>query len=234
MVEGIPDAKEEYRRIPWIWRVAIAAGKRNQGPEIVRILECSLPAPGTRLDDWRAVVIGGGIINGITQAGDWPGARVDALIQGNDPLEARWRRAIDLASVMADDSSVPTGTRYDALRMLGVQPWERRGAQLFRYLLKGTHAELQMGAISGLGDVPSPCSAQALLSGIGHYHESNRNLALDSLLRDDLRALTLLDAVAQGRVTPAQLGDRRVKILREHPTEAVRQRAGVVLGNPAG
>ncbi|MGE3819191.1 MAG: hypothetical protein AB7I30_07120 [Isosphaeraceae bacterium] len=233
LVEGMrPGTPEEYRRIPWIWRVAIAVGKRNEGPEIVRLLERSLPVAGGRLDDWRAVVLGGGIVNGITQAGDWPGARIDGLLQGHPDLEARWRRAIDLASVMADDPMVPDGTRYDALRMLGTQPWERRGAQLFRYLLKGTPAELQMGAVSGLGDVPSPCAAQALLSGIGHYDETNRNLALDALLRDESRAQSLLDAVADGRVTRAALGSRRVKALTEHPSEAIRRRAVELLGEP--
>src|SRR5262245_27190043 len=29
---------EEYRRIPWIWRVAIAAGKRNEADELRRLL----------------------------------------------------------------------------------------------------------------------------------------------------------------------------------------------------
>lgn len=227
-----PGTPEEYRRIPWIWRVAIAAGKRNHGPEVLKLLERSVPAPGARLDDWRAVVIGGGIINGITQAGDWPGARIVGLIHGHPDLEARWRRSIDLASVMADDPKVPSGTRYDALRMLGAQPWERRGAHLFRYLLKGTHPELQMGAISALGDIPSPCVSQALLSGIGHYNEPNRNLALDALLRDESRALALLEAVAEGRVSPEALGARRVKALREHSSEAVRAKASEIPGKP--
>src|SRR5262249_36335652 len=63
------DAKEEYRRIPWIWRVALTAGKRNDTKEIRAILEAALPREGEPLRDWRAVVLGGGIINGISQKG---------------------------------------------------------------------------------------------------------------------------------------------------------------------
>src|SRR5688572_23757495 len=37
------DRTEEYRRIPWIWRAAIAAGKRNRPDEIKNILTISLP-----------------------------------------------------------------------------------------------------------------------------------------------------------------------------------------------
>ena len=40
--------------------------------------------------------------------------------------------------------------------MLGVEPWEKRGEQLARYLKPGTHEELQMGAVSGLADVDAP------------------------------------------------------------------------------
>src|SRR5262245_48259089 len=38
-----PGTKEEYRRIPWIWRVAIAAGKRNEAGEVLGIMERALP-----------------------------------------------------------------------------------------------------------------------------------------------------------------------------------------------
>ena len=65
---------------------------------------------------------------------------------------------------MADDDKVPSGTRYDALRVLGVEPWEKRGAQLVRYL-GNKNAELQMGAVSGLGDVHSPEAAKAFSQG---------------------------------------------------------------------
>src|SRR6266704_418316 len=44
-----PGTKEEYRRIPWIWRVAIAAGKRNDREELFKLLEVSLPKNGEPL-----------------------------------------------------------------------------------------------------------------------------------------------------------------------------------------
>ena len=212
MTAGLaPGSPEEARRIPWIWRVAIAAARRDEGPEVLRILDVALPAPGAPLDDWRAVVVGGGIINGLTLAGRWPAERIEGLLKGHAGLEARWRRAIDLAAGKADDEAVTTGTRYDALRMLGVEPWDRCGAHLFRYLLKGVHPELQQGAISALGDVRSPAVGQALLSGLAHYSAQNRAFLLDALLRDEGRAAALLDAVAAGRLTPDDLGKARVE-----------------------
>ncbi|HUG91421.1 MAG TPA: Rid family hydrolase [Planctomycetaceae bacterium] len=220
-----PGTPEEYRRIPWIWRVTVAAGRRNRGHEVRRILELSLPRPDEPLRDWQSVVIGGGIVNGISQAGDWPRTRVGELLKDSPALRERWERAIELASAMADDEDVPMGTRYDALRMLGVDTWERRGEQLTRYLKPGVHDELQMGAVSGLADVREPQAVAALLSGIGHYSERNRGLALDGLLRDAARIEALLDAVERGAVRPSDLGEERIRVLRNVEDEPLRARA---------
>src|SRR4051812_35465088 len=64
MTRNLPvaDAAEEYKRIPWIWRVAINAGKRNDSIELTSLLRVSVPKKGEPLRDWQAVVLGGGII----------------------------------------------------------------------------------------------------------------------------------------------------------------------------
>lgn len=232
MARGLPaNEAEEYRRIPWIWRVAIAAGKRNDAAELRRILDVSLPTPTGRLDDWRAVVVGGGLINGITQAGAWPGERLEQVVDSDPALAARYHRALELAATMADNDAVRTGTRYDALRMLGVEPWDRRGAQLIRYLGKGVHPELQMGAVSALGDVRTPGAnvAEALISVLDHTNKTNKQLALDALLRDETRIGVLLDAVAAGKLSRSDLGDPHTQRLLEHSNASVKARAREIL-----
>jgi hypothetical protein len=230
MVRDLPrDANEEYRRIPWIWRVAIASGKRNQLEEIRAVLAVSVPMSGGKLRDWQAVVIGGGIINGISLAGDWPKPRIEAAIRVDGVLVAQWQKAVEYAATMADDDQIPTGTRYDALRMVALGPWDLRGAQLKKYLAQGVHDELQMGAVSGTADVQHPEATNALLSGIGHYSEQNRTLALDGLLRTPDRCLALLDAVASGQVQRSCLGAEREHKLLEHVQPEVRAKAKGVL-----
>jgi putative heme-binding domain-containing protein len=226
LVDGMPaDAKEEYRRIPWVWRVAVAAGKRNDTGELVRLLDASLPQPGAPLRDWQAVVVGGGIINGVSLQGVWPRPRILDVMSADLQLAARWRQALDQAAAMADDPKVPTGTRYDALRMIALDTWDRRGGQLAKYLAKGTHPELQMGAISGLSDLDALPVAAKLLAGMDHYNANNRALALDALLRSEARTTALLDAIEQGRLNPAVLGDTHRKALRALPNAALRARA---------
>lgn len=222
---------DEYRRIPWIWRVTIAAGKRNDTDEVLRILELSLPKANEPLRDWQAVVIGGGIINGISLVGVWPRERIEEILKGKADLLSRWQRALDLASAMTDDEKVKTGTRYDALRMIAMDSWEKRGAQLVKYLAKGVNAELQQGAISGLSDMKSPHVAPALISGLAHYSKSNREFALDALVRDEARIGTLLDELAAGRVTKAELGEPRLKKLSQVGDAKIRARVKQLVAN---
>jgi hypothetical protein len=140
-------------------------------------------------------------------------------------LKARWDRVPDLAAAMADDEKVKTGTRYDALRILGVESWKKRGAHLTKYLARGTHNEVQQGAIGALNDVQAKEVAPALISGLPNFSDRNRNAALNALLRDDARMGALLDAVAAGRVSAADLGEARAQKLKAATDKKVRARA---------
>jgi hypothetical protein len=226
---GDDEKKEEYRRIPWIWRVAIAAGKRNEEQELREILDISMPQGGRPLRDWQAVVIGGGIINGVSQADVWPKPRIEDVLKVEGPLVARWQRSLELAAAMADDEAVATGTRYDALRMIAMSSWDLRGRQLEKYLAAGVHDELQMGAVSGMADMQSPHATEALVTALPHLSSRNRNLALDALLRSDDRCLALLDALEKQRIALDLLDLAHRKRLLEHPTPSIRQRAADVL-----
>lgn len=229
LARDLAPGESEYERIPWIWRVAIATGRRNDPIHLRKVLNVSLPEAGEPLRDWQAVVVGGGLINGLSERGLPPGARLLESMGEDQGLRQRWERALDLASAMADDAKVPTGTRYDALRMLGVEPWSKRGAQLVRYLPAGTHEELQMGAVSGLADVEAAEAAAALLNALPGLAEPNRKLALDALIRRELHALALLEALAAGRIKPDELGPKRVNRLLQHEAVTVRQRSAGLL-----
>jgi putative membrane-bound dehydrogenase-like protein len=230
MAADLPPGKEEYRRIPWIWRVAVAAGKRNKAEELRAILDVSLPKAGEKLRDWQAVVIGGGIINGVSQLNVWPAPRVREVIGRDAALAARWAAALDASVKMADDPKVPTGTRYDALRMIPLLGWQKSGEQLAKYLAKGTNAELQMGAVSGCVDVDAAAATAALVAALPHLAGQNRKLALQGLLRTDSRTEALLDAVEAGKVARDALDAAAVRSLRESKSETVRTRAAKLFG----
>ena len=205
MVKGLgDDSVEEYRRIPWIWRVSIAAGKRNDAAQLKSVLNTSLPTEGAPLRDWQAVVIGGGVINGITQAGGWPKVRVEQIIADDDGLKRRWNWALEKSVGLANDAKVNHGTRYDALRIIPMLGWERSAPQLRNYLGKETHAELQMGAVSGCGDIDDPRAAAVLIEYLPGLDARNVPIAVAALKRNAERKQLLDDAVAAGQV-PAEL-----------------------------
>lgn len=229
------DESEQYRRIPWIWRVAIAAGKRNDADEMRRILDVSLPGdePGAKLQDWQAVVIGGGLINGLSMIGPMPGSRFAEVVDDHPELKARWQRSIELASKMADDEKVRTGTRYDALRMLGVAPWEAHGEQLVRYLAAGIDPELHQGAVCALADVPSPEVVPALVECLGRLTPGNKAFASAALVRDADRREAVVDALEAGRLKADDLGDDARAALVDPAKTKSAERAKRVLA-PAG
>lgn len=224
------DAREEYRRIPWIWRVAVAAGRKNETEVLKQVLAVSLPPLGQPLRDWQAVVIGGGVINGISQQNVWPKERLEELIGKDADLQKRWRQTIEQSYRMSDNEKTPTGTRYDALRVIPLDGWEKCGETLQKYLEKGVHQELQMGAISGSSDIRSPAAGELLLRGIGHYSAGNRKLAIDALTRTEDRIRLLVAALEQRTIQTDEISDSQLATLRKVPDAALRERIQKVFG----
>jgi hypothetical protein len=185
--------------------VSVAAGRRNEAAPLRALLDVSLPKEGDQLRDWQAVVIGGGIINGISQSGPWPGPRIDELLASDQPLRERWQAALTAAAAMADDPKIKTGTRYDALRMIALDAQKPRLLQLAGYLTKDTDAELQMGAVSGLADVNDPKAARLLAAALVDLTPANRTLAIDGLLRSDERITVLRGLLDSGKLAPDSL-----------------------------
>lgn len=224
-----PGSKEEYRRIPWIWRVARAVGKGGDETQIRSVLAASLPKENQRLEHWQSVVIGGGLINGIGLVGEWPDKQLSAIIGKDAQLLAGWKRSLELSVKMADDESVPTGTRYDALRMVAMIPTLEARQQLERYLVKGTNPELQMGAVSGLSDLDEDGIAALMIDASAYLPEVNLKLALRALTRDERRAMELLDAIQQSKLPHVARQQLDTSALLQHSSERVRTRAGEVL-----
>lgn len=212
LLDGLAVGKpEEYERISSIWEQAIAAGKRDSASELRRVIDLALPLEDQPLEDWQAVVIGGGVVNGLSQVGKWPDQRLAEIMEGFPSLQRKWERTLELAAGMANDEETPTGTRYDALRILGAGSWSACGPALMEFLNEGTHAELQMGAVSGLNDFNSNEVAPLLVKALSYLDGHNRQLAVEALLRTPDRAEVLLSARRQEVVSSDSLTDEQWK-----------------------
>ncbi len=227
--ELTPGTAEEYRRIPWIWRIALGAGT-GKDPVIMRaVLEEALPEPNQPLHAWRAAVVGGGIIHGLSQQDLWPLERMQELLLDQKALELRWQMAVAEAAKVIEDEKEPIGARHDAMRMLGLGPWHRYGPQLARYLQMGVHPDLQMGAIGAVADMDHAGAVAALMKGLPHFSEKNRQLAIHGLLRGEVRQKTLIEGLEQGSVRPAWLTLEQREKLMQVADSSWRDRAAIAL-----
>lgn len=186
MTTDLPkDPDEEYRRIPWIWRIAINATKQGNTDQQRQLLLLSLPTQEKPLAHWQAVVLGGGLINGLSQRGENPAEQIQKLLKASaesSENQQRFARAVELAVKMADDQSVPNGTRYDAIRILGAADWKAHSEQLVRYLAPNVDEELQMGAVSATADLADEAATKTLIQSLAKISPDNRNLAIEMLL----------------------------------------------------
>ena len=200
------ETREETKRIPWIFRVTVAAGERNTDSELLEILEISLPKPGEKLLNWQTVVLGGGIVNGISRQGIWPKSRIHDILQADHILSERWKYAIEESYQIAADPEVPNPWRYDALRILAMDSPEKSIPELQSYLDPDLDDHLNMGAISGLSDIQSTVVTDLLLSGLPHFSDRNRNLVLEAMLRTDRRIAVLFKKISSNELTIEHFG----------------------------
>jgi putative heme-binding domain-containing protein len=209
-----PGDPAQYQRIPRIFEHALAAGQRNDDYEAARVLDLALPKQDARLADWQAVVMGG-VINGLSQRGLSPQQRIAELGEVNPRIAADWPRLIQLAATMADNPDVRTGTRYDALRILGTGPWDVVARQLSSYLAADAHPELQMGAVSSVGECDDPAAIEAIINAFNGLNDENRRLAAAALLRTKDRTQLFAQAIRDGRISRELLTAEEAAKLQE-------------------
>jgi hypothetical protein len=116
---------------------------------------------------------------------------------------------------MANNSQVPSGTRYDALRVLGAADWRQFGDVLKRYLEPGTDDELQMGAANALADLTEPAATKTLVRALPGLTEDNRNLAISILAARSPQKKFLRDAVIANEVPRIWLTSEQLKQLED-------------------
>jgi len=214
LLDGLAVGNEaEYERIHPIWENAIAAGRRNKEGELKALFELALPAAGKPLEDWQSVVVGGGIVNGLTQRNVWPAARIKRLLEDDPSLQARWENCLQAAVGMVHDEQTRIGTRYDALRILGAGTYDQSGPELINFLAADAHPELQMGAVSGLGDIDDQRAATALITAFAGLTERNRDVAFAALIRSHERINYFLLALESSTLSAALLTDAQLERL---------------------
>lgn len=209
-----PGTQQESSRIPWIWKVAVNVVEQDDPELIARVLDVSLPQDNEPLAPWQAVVVGGGIVNGLSQQGAWPADKINEIVAEDALLQQRWERAIRLSSGLIEDRSYPAGTRYDALRIVAMQPWQNGGPTLTAMMQSNVEPELQLGAVSGAIDSPHPESGRVLIQSMDALTPANRQLAIGGLFRTRQRVRLLRNALRERRISANWLTPEQLRTLQ--------------------
>src|SRR5262249_13224972 len=128
------------------------------------------------------------------------------------------------------NEKIPTGTRYDALRIVALDNWKDAKPRLTKYLARTAHAELQQGAVSGLVDVEDTGADAILVMGLPDLTTGNRKFAIEGLLRTPARANSLLDTIEQSHAKAEWLAKEHRDALIKHKDDGIRTRAAKLLG----
>jgi HEAT repeat protein len=113
---------------------------------------------------------------------------------------ACWQRVLKFSIEKAADEKTSTGTRYDALRLVGMLPEEQAIAALQPYWDREVNEELRMGAISAASDIESPQSISLLFAAAKNESGHLRSLAIDGLLRTRSGRRALVEGLQLSRL----------------------------------
>ena len=227
LVEQIkPGTNDESRRLSWIWEIAIRTGRKNDTESFSRVLEISLPLEEAKLHRWQAVVIGGGLVKGLSEINVSPRERILEIFKDDKFLQKRLRRTIRLAERMALDKSLSKGTRYDAIRILGLDRWENAKPVLADFLTDEADKDLKLAAIATLSDIDHNESTQWLLQNISNPNEPIRKQVFKGLLKSESRIGEMLKKIEESEDFDYSLLPKAArKSLFENENASIRERA---------
>jgi putative membrane-bound dehydrogenase-like protein len=193
-------AEDQVRLIPTIWMLTNRACKSGDQDLARRILDEALPRIDATIDDWRVVVLGGAVVGGLSDSITWPRPAIESWMESDTQRMACWQRVLKFSIEKAADEKTSTGTRYDALRLVGMLPEEQAIAALQPYWDREVNEELRMGAISAASDIESPQSISLLFAAAKNESGHLRSLAIDGLLRTRSGRRALVEGLQLSRL----------------------------------
>ncbi|MCL6504636.1 MAG: c-type cytochrome, partial [Pirellulales bacterium] len=139
--------------------------------------------------------------------------------------------AAEQARLIALDPEADEPLRLAAVRTLGlaVQRAEQVQEVLTALLSPQTPLAVQLAAVEAAADLPETAPAEALIAGWRTYGPELRARVLDVLMRRERSIDALLDALADGRLAPTELGALHRQQLLSHADARLRDRAAELL-----
>lgn len=151
-------------------------------------------------------------------------------------LTAELQAALDgefaAARQVAADAEQPEEARLEAISLAALLP-EADELLLPLALDEDAADAVRLRAVRGLVKAGKPATWQELVGGFAGQAPAWQGAVLDGLLARGPRTTLLLDELAEGRITSAELGAQRLTRLLEHADPQLKARAAKVLADAA-
>lgn len=125
----------------------------------------------------------------------------------------------------AQDDKLDEAVRAEATRSLGIGKYDQVGETLLELVDYSQPQQVQIAALSTLGQFSDPEIAEALLENFEKLSPSLRNEALETIFSRPAWLAELVDAVEKEKFSAANVDAARAKVLLAYPDEKIRAKA---------
>lgn len=214
-------------------QLASVAGRRGDEAELAEVLEAvSLAGPQ---DLWRSTAALNGLAAGLPRYRGPMGRMSFVKLLNSPPAEAKpfvpsIRSLLDELRTIALDERQWLTARTGAVELLGLETFAKNRSTYAQLLQPGQRRELQLAAINAVKSQLDRDAADFVFEQWPTLSPSVRSAALANLLRRVVTTRLLLQAMVEGKVSPAVLSvNQRVRLL-SRSDEEIRALATQLLG----
>ena len=218
-------ADKSFRATPagaeFLARLTKQIGAQNRPSDVALLLKTlpTIPDSESRLSQAmiRGVTEGAGTKNAalLSQLASATGGKSQALLE----------KLVSESIEKAGNEALDAGQRADAARSLGIGQFDQVGETLLELIDYRQPQQVQIAALSTLGQFSEPEIAAALLDSFASLSPSLRNEALETIFSRPAWLAALVEAVESGDFAEANVDSARANVLLNHPDAKLRARA---------
>ncbi len=219
-----PDFLLDAQNIPLLKQLATVTGVQKNSEQLRNI--------GERLQNVPAEVRSSPVMEEILLALE------DGLRRGGSRLAAAWSQSpaesllterIGTASITINDRAKPVPERLTALRVLSIGDASIVKESTASLLTTQQPAEIQAAVVKAIAAAHDDSTAQTLLAAFPGSTPAVQYEIIEALAGHNQRLPVLFDAIADGRISAAQMTPIRRTLLLNHADEKLRERARSLL-----
>ena len=219
-----PDFLSNADNLPLLKQLATVTGVQKNPEELKRIGERLLNLP----TEVRSASVIEGLLLALEEGLRRGGSRLSAM-WSQTPAESLLTDRIQLASAFVNDPAKPVDERLTALKVLSFGDASTIRQATADLLTTAQPAEIQTAVVKALSADQDESTAPTLLAAFSGSTPAVQYEIIEALAGHNQRLPILFDAIADGRISGAQITPIRRTLLLNHADSKLRERAKTLL-----